>query len=104
MCNACGNVCCGSDRFNACGCDGCDCEDCWSDDDGPECDHDDYEADILTGIAACTRCGERWMQTREQIEAERRAQMAWDRQCEEWDKEGWPPVPNMAQTGDEIPF
>lgn len=32
MCNACGNVCCGSDMFGKCGCDGCDEPDCWSDD------------------------------------------------------------------------
>lgn len=32
MCNACGNVCCGSDMFGGCGCDGCDDPDCWSDD------------------------------------------------------------------------
>jgi hypothetical protein len=31
MCNACLNVCCGSDRFEKCGCDGCHCEACWSD-------------------------------------------------------------------------
>lgn len=23
MCNACGNLCCGSDEFDHCGCDGC---------------------------------------------------------------------------------
>ena len=39
MCNACGNVCCGSDEFGGCGCDGCDEPDCWSDDD------DFYEGD-----------------------------------------------------------
>ena len=33
MCNACGNVCCGSDEFGGCGCDGCDEPDCWSPDD-----------------------------------------------------------------------
>lgn len=37
MCNACGNMCCGSDEFGGCGCDGCDEPDCWSD------DEDDYE-------------------------------------------------------------
>jgi hypothetical protein len=29
MCNACGNVCCGSDQFEGCGCDGCHEPDCW---------------------------------------------------------------------------
>lgn len=33
MCNACGNVCCGSDEFGGCGCDGCDEPDCWTPDD-----------------------------------------------------------------------
>lgn len=37
MCNACHNVCCGSGMLGGCGCDGCDCPECWSDDD----DHDD---------------------------------------------------------------
>ena len=32
MCNACGNVCCGSDMFGGCGCDGCEEEECWSGD------------------------------------------------------------------------
>lgn len=32
MCNACGNYCCGGDTFGACGCDGCPCYECWSDD------------------------------------------------------------------------
>jgi hypothetical protein len=38
MCNACGFFCCGSDVFDACGCDHCDCPECWSD------DEDDYDA------------------------------------------------------------
>lgn len=32
---------------------GCDGED--------ECPHEEYEADILTGIAACDMCGHRWI-------------------------------------------
>lgn len=32
MCNACGNICCGSDMFGGCGCDGCEDSACWSDD------------------------------------------------------------------------
>jgi len=32
MCNACGFMCCAHDAFEGCGCDHCDCEDCWSDD------------------------------------------------------------------------
>lgn len=30
MCNACGNLCCGSDEFEGCGCDHCDEPDCHS--------------------------------------------------------------------------
>lgn len=48
MCNACHNMCCGSDQFEACGCDHCDEPDCWSDD-FDEGD-DDYEFDC-----ACTK-------------------------------------------------
>ncbi len=46
MCNACGNMCCGSDMFGGCGCDGCYEEDCWSDDNDFEMD-DDYEMSAL---------------------------------------------------------
>ena len=42
MCNACGNMCCGSDKFGSCGCDGCDEQDCWSD----EPEDDDGEWDV----------------------------------------------------------
>lgn len=28
--------------------------------DEPECDHDDYELDILTGRASCNMCDHRW--------------------------------------------
>lgn len=32
MCSACGNMCCGSDMFGGCGCDGCDEPACWDGD------------------------------------------------------------------------
>src|SRR5690606_2336086 len=44
MCNACGFLCCAHDGFSGCGCDDCDCPDCWSDD-GIEFDNDDYDYD-----------------------------------------------------------
>jgi hypothetical protein len=46
MCNACGNHCCGSDEFGACGCDGCFEPECWSDerDDFSEDDYGIYDA------------------------------------------------------------
>lgn len=31
MCNACGNLCCGSDQFEGCGCDGCREPECHTD-------------------------------------------------------------------------
>ncbi len=46
-------------------------------DDEPEddpCDHDDYEADILSGRAMCNRCGHAWWQTTEELETELRRQ------------------------------
>jgi hypothetical protein len=42
MCNACHNMCCGSDEFGGCGCDFCDEPDCWSDDEDLYGDDDDY--------------------------------------------------------------
>ena len=35
-----------------------------------ECDHEDYEVDILTGRATCNMCGHSWWQSPEEIEAE----------------------------------
>jgi len=34
MCNACGFGCCAWDGFSNCGCEDCDCPDCW-----PHCDN-----------------------------------------------------------------
>jgi len=77
----------------------------WWDDDGYEhCDHEDYDADILTGFATCGLCGHKWMQTEAEIQRERAAQQAWDRQCEEWERNPPPPLPQPAPTGDDIPF
>jgi len=52
MCNACGNVCCGSDAFGGCGCEGCDEPACWGYDDD---DFVDEENDGLYRLAP--RCG-----------------------------------------------
>jgi len=45
-------MCCGSDEFGGCGCDGCDEPDCWSDDDDffgdDDSDYPDYDC-------ACSR-------------------------------------------------
>lgn len=106
MCNACGFQCCASDVFSGCGCDHCNCEHCWSDDadDGPECDHEDYEADILTGIATCGRCNHRWMQTADEIKRERRHAVEYEKRCAEWDRERANVASQLPPTGDEIPF
>lgn len=68
------------------------------------CDHIDYEADILTGIATCDMCGHRWMQTDQQRAAERKAQAAYDKMCEEWDRNPPEPPLTLQPTGDDIPF
>lgn len=52
MCNACGNVCCGSDMFGACGCDGCEEPDCWSDEDFD----DDFDLDCACRKTASFEC------------------------------------------------
>ena len=51
-----------------------------------ECDHMDYETDILTGFATCA-CGHRWMQTSEEIERERQRQIDYDQMCAQWERE-----------------
>ena len=83
-----------------------DANDPYPDDDEEFCDHDDYEADILTGVATCVCCGYRWDQTAEEIERERQAQIAYDKQCEEWERETCPPMPkaDIALTDDDLPF
>ena len=45
MCNACGFLCCGSDQFSRCGCDGCEESDCWSDDNDFEDRDSEYPDD-----------------------------------------------------------
>jgi hypothetical protein len=53
-------------------------------DDDPECcDHEDYDVDILVGIASCWHCGHRWEQTKEEIEREIKAQREYDEMCAE---------------------
>ena len=35
-----------------------------------DCCHEEYEDDILTGIATCDQCGHRWLRGADEIEAE----------------------------------
>lgn len=51
------------------------------------CDHEEYDADILMGVARCWVCGHRWIQSDDEIRREREAQVAYDKQCAEWEAE-----------------
>ena len=88
------------------------------------CDHDDYDADILTGRATCYRCGHSWYQTTEEINAAIERQ----REYSEWEEREnrrefwrkltlpvrwpifrllervWPRKSLSVLTDDEIPF
>lgn len=57
----------------------------WGDDE--HCDHEDYDRDILTGTAHCWSCGHKWVQTAAEIEREREAQIAYDKLCDQWERE-----------------
>ena len=52
-----------------------DYDDPWDYNDEPdECDHEDYDVDILTGRAHCYRCGDAWWLTGDQLSQEHRWQ------------------------------
>lgn len=55
MCNACHNMCCGSDQFEGCGCDHCNEPDCWSDDEYFE-DDDDFDLDCACSRPSSFQC------------------------------------------------
>lgn len=95
-----------------------DANDPYPDDDRPEddCDHLDYEANILTGEAICA-CGHRWVQTAAEIVARRENQIAYDEMCAEWAREDCRPINRLRRLvsrvrdawrrqsqADEIPF
>lgn len=90
-----------------------DANDPYPDDGRPqdECDHEDYAADILTGVATCDVCGHRWDQTAADLKREREAQIAYDNYCAEWEKRnpGAPrdlvgTRPTSGPYDDELPF
>ena len=56
MCNACGNLCCGSDEFGGCGCDGCPEPKCW-DGDGDMAEGEDG-VDFAASRFTCRRTSE----------------------------------------------
>ena len=83
-----------------------------------ECDHEDYEADILTGRATCNRCDHAWWQTPEEISAETERihryyewvedqERPWTR-FKEWAGGWWdrlkPRWPKRAPVSDDLPF
>ena len=86
------------------------------DDDDP-CDHEDYDADVLTGRAMCNRCGHAWWQTTEEIELECRRiaeysewvaeqERPWVR-FKEWARDWWLSIrwpPRKLPAGDDLPF
>lgn len=95
-----------------------DDDDIWDDptrDDYP-CDHEDYEADILTGIATCDHCGHRWMQTHEEVEREirhiaryqewqdREVRRQWWRDLRDWFLAFIPRRKRTIVSDDDIPF
>lgn len=43
MCNACGFMCCAWDGFEKCGCEHCECPECWNEDEDEDFDDgEDY--------------------------------------------------------------
>lgn len=56
MCNACGNFCCGSDMFSACGCEHCPNTECWPDEDDE--DYEDYECEDPVQGFICLPCAD----------------------------------------------
>jgi len=56
---------------------------CMDDDREDECDHEDYDSDILTGRASCSMCGYSWWQSPAEIEAE----IERHRRYHEWEAE-----------------
>ena len=80
----------------------------YDDDLEDECFHEDYEIDILTGVASCDGCGHRWMATDNEYQHRIDAQAAWDRECERLEQAGLA-LGDGTQgcheiTGDDIPF
>lgn len=47
----------------------------WSAEDTWDCDHEDYELDILTGRATCTMCNHRWFMSDEELARDQKRRM-----------------------------
>lgn len=57
-------------------------------DDEPECDHDDYDIDILDGRCRCL-CGHSWCASQEQVEAEIKRQREYSEHEERENRRQW---------------
>jgi hypothetical protein len=57
--------------------------------DEPECDHEEYESDILTGRAECCRCGYYWYQTTEEIERDIERQARYQKDMDRENRRQW---------------
>jgi len=54
-----------------------------------ECDHDEYEADILTGRAFCCKCDHTWYQTSEEINSEIERQRLYQEGMDREERRQW---------------
>lgn len=48
-----------------------------------DCDHENFDGDILTGRAMCYRCGHAWWMSSDEMKAEMRFQCEYQNQGEE---------------------
>lgn len=83
-----------------------------------ECQHDEYDTDILSGRATCWNCGASWWQSEDEIQAEIDRQREYDEWCAaqqrlcnrfkewlgSWLHSLWRRRRRSSETDDEIPF
>ena len=55
-------------------------------DEPDECDHDDYDTDLIEGRATCNKCGLRWGMSAADIQAEIDRQQLYYEQCAEQER------------------
>lgn len=85
-------------------------DDEYGDDTAPEdeCEHEDYDHDILTGIATCNMCEHRWHMTEAEIKRDQELAGAYDQQCREWEAQNQREADEAETTpaviDDEVPF
>lgn len=66
----------------------------WDDREDDPCDHDDYDADLLSGRCHCWRCGHSWYATAEQLDAQLRWESEYHEAMErEYRREWWRTLP-----------